>query len=64
MWMRVLCTFISHLWLVPVQARGRCQIPGVTDSCKPLSGSWESNPGPLEEQQVLLTAEPSLQGLK
>lgn len=32
---------------------------GVTDSCKSLSGSWEPNWGPLEEQGVLLTAEPS-----
>lgn len=26
-------------------------------------GCWESNPGSLKEQQVLLTAEPSLQPL-
>lgn len=32
---------------------------GVTDSCKSLSGSREPNWGPLEEQGVLLTAEPS-----
>jgi hypothetical protein len=28
---------------------------------EPPCGCWESNPGPLEEQPVLLTAEPSLQ---
>jgi hypothetical protein len=33
----------------------------VTDSYKPLCILWESNLGPLEEQHVLLTAEPSLQ---
>jgi hypothetical protein len=34
---------------------------GVTDSCEPLGGCWESNPVPLQKQQGLLTAEPSLQ---
>jgi hypothetical protein len=38
--------------------------PGVTDSCELLCGLWELNPGPLEEQPVVLTAEPSLQSLK
>lgn len=36
---------------------------GVTDSCQPPCRSWESNPGPLEEQSVLLTAETSFQPL-
>ena len=30
---------------------------GVADGCEPLCGCWESNLGPLEEQQVLLTTE-------
>ena len=34
---------------------------GVTDNCELPCGYWELNPGPLEEQAVLLTAEPSLQ---
>lgn len=34
---------------------------GVTDGYKPLQGCWESNPGPLEEQSVVLTTEPFLQ---
>ena len=34
---------------------------GVIDSCEPPCGYGELNPGPLEEQSVLLTAEPSLQ---
>jgi hypothetical protein len=34
---------------------------GVTDSCELPCGFWELNLGPLEEQSVLLTAEPSLQ---
>jgi hypothetical protein len=33
----------------------------ITDGCKPPCGCWELNLGPLEEQSVLLTAEPSLQ---
>ena len=34
---------------------------GVIDSCELPCGSWELNPGPLEEQSVLLTIEPFLQ---
>ena len=33
----------------------------ITDGCEPPRGCWELNSGPLEEQLVLLTAEPSLQ---
>jgi hypothetical protein len=33
----------------------------ITDGCEPSCGCWELNAGPLEEQTVLLTAEPSLQ---
>jgi len=32
-----------------------------TDGCEPPCGFWELNSGPLEEQSVLLTTEPSLQ---
>jgi hypothetical protein len=34
---------------------------GITDSCELPCGCWELNSGPLEEQSVLLTTEPSLQ---
>ena len=37
---------------------------GVTDSCELPCGCWESNPGPLEEQPVLFTVEPSLRPLE
>ena len=39
------------------------QLPrtGVTDGCELLCGCWETNPGPLQEQPLFLTAEPSLQ---
>jgi hypothetical protein len=33
----------------------------ITDGCEPPCGFWELNLGLLEEQPVLLTAEPSLQ---
>jgi hypothetical protein len=33
----------------------------VMDGCEPPCGCWELNSGPLEEQSVLLTAEPLLQ---
>ena len=32
----------------------------ITDHCEPPCGRWELNSGPMEEQSVLLTAEPSL----
>ena len=31
-----------------------------TDNCEPPCGGWELNLGLLQEQQVLLTTEPSL----
>ena len=34
---------------------------GVTDSCELPCGYWELNLGPLKEQPVPLTTEPSLQ---
>jgi hypothetical protein len=33
----------------------------ITDGCEPPCGCWELNSGPLEEQPVFLTSEPSLQ---
>jgi hypothetical protein len=33
----------------------------ITDGCEPPYGCWDLNSGPLEEQSVLLTVEPSLQ---
>ena len=35
----------------------------ITDGCEPPCGCWELNSGPLEEQAMLLTSEPSLQPL-
>jgi hypothetical protein len=36
---------------------------GVTDSCKLPCGCWKLNPSALEEQPMLLTAEPSVKPL-
>ena len=36
-------------------------LDAITDGCEPLCGCWELNSGPLDEQSVLLTAEPYLQ---
>ena len=33
----------------------------IIDGCEPPCGCWELNSGPLEEQTMLLTSEPSLQ---
>ena len=33
----------------------------IADGCEPPCGCWELNSGPLEDQSVLLTTEPSLQ---
>ena len=38
----------------------RSLLAGVTDRCELPCWYWELNPGPLEEQQVFFTAEPSL----
>lgn len=37
---------------------------GVIDGCEPSCGYWELNPGTLQGQQVLLTAETALQSQK
>ena len=51
--------FIYYVYNI-LQARGRHLI---TDGCEPPCGCWELNSGPLEEQAMLLTTEPSLQPL-
>ena len=33
----------------------------ITDGCEPPCGCWELNSGPLKEQAMLLTSEPSLE---
>ena len=44
---------------------GKNRAPDLTiDGCEPPCGCWELNSGPLEEQSMLLTSEPSLQPLQ
>jgi hypothetical protein len=50
--------WVHCLWLQTHQKRTSDPI---TDGCKLPCGCWELNSGPLEEQPVLLTAEPTLQ---
>ena len=43
---------------------GQKRVPDhVTGGCEPQCGCWELNSGPLEEQEMLSTTEPSLQPL-
>ena len=55
-----LCTLAFCLHVYLCEGFGSSGM-GVTDSCELPYGCWELNPGPLEEQPVLLTNEPSLQ---
>lgn len=48
------------VWVTFMSVWG-CQIIGVISGCELPCKCWEMNPGPLEEQLVLLNAEPALQ---
>ena len=47
--------YTPRVCLVPVVIR-----EGTSDGCELPRGCWESSPGSLKEQHVLLTTEPSL----
>ena len=56
--------FIYYVYnILPVyMPAGQKRAPDpITDGCELPCGCWELNPGPLEEQAMLLTSEPSLQ---
>jgi hypothetical protein len=56
----ILCTLV--LWLHVCLCEGvRSPETGATETCELACGCWKLNPGPLEEQPVLLTPETSLQ---
>lgn len=57
-----LCICVPCVYLVPEVAREGVGSPGTgfADGCEQPCACWESNPGPLEEQAVSLTPEPSL----
>lgn len=54
---------IPCVWLVPKMLEKGIRSPGneVIDGCKPPYRCGELNPGLLQEQQVLLNTDPSLQ---
>jgi len=53
------------VWLRVCLCKGvRSPGTGVTDRCELPCGCWELNLGPLEEQLVFLTPEPSLQPIR
>lgn len=57
---------VHHMHTVSMEFRKRVSDPPrprVTDSREPSCGCWELNLGPLQEQQVLFTAELSLKVL-
>ena len=53
-----MCVSVPVGCLVPTEDRP--PETGITHSCEALCEFWELNPGPLGEQPVLLTVEPSL----
>ena len=58
-----MCVCVHHVcaWCFLVPREG-VRSPGttVTDGCKIPDECWEPNLGPVQEQQALLSAEPSL----
>jgi len=52
----------NYLSLLTCMPAGQKRAPDlITDGCEPPRGCWDLNSGPLEEQSMLLTSEPSLQ---
>ena len=43
-----------------LQTHQKRALDPITENCEPSCACWELNLGPLEEQPVLLTADPSL----
>jgi hypothetical protein len=54
----ILCIWVHCHCLQTHQKRA---LDSITDGCEPPCGFWEMNSGPLEEQPVFWTAEPTLQ---
>jgi len=56
--------YISYSFLPACMPAGQKRAPDlIIGGYEPPCGCWELNSGPLEEQTVLLTSEPSLQPL-
>jgi len=70
-WWKVLNAFLFKIYLFILclrvhyysQTHQKRASDPITDGCEPPCGCWELNSGPLEEQSMLLTTEPSLQPL-
>lgn len=49
------CMYVQYVWCPKRPEEGvRSPGTGVTDCCESPYGYWETNTGPLQEQQVLL----------
>jgi len=65
MYVCYMCIQCAHVCLVPREVRRGCRASwNITDSSEPPCGCWEPNVDPLQEQQALLAAEPSVQTLE
>jgi hypothetical protein len=53
--------YLMYMSTLMLQTHQKRTSDPFTDVCEPSSGCWDLNSGLLEEQPVLLTAEPSLQ---
>jgi hypothetical protein len=60
----LLKNIFNFLFMNTLQLSSDTPEEGLTDGCESPCGCWELNSGPLKEQSVLLTAEPSLQPWK
>lgn len=58
MYVRHMCAWC--LWMSDYVTYARTRVMG---GCEPTCRYWELNLGPLKEQQILLTIQPSLQSL-
>ena len=60
---RLIDWLIYYMWVhcCCLQTDQKRALDPITDVCEPPCGCWDLNSGPLKEQSVLLTPEPSLQ---
>jgi hypothetical protein len=56
------CVFHMHAWCSQGSEESTvCTRTGVVEECESPFGFWEPNPGPLQEQEVLLTSQLTFQ---
>jgi hypothetical protein len=58
-----LFTYLMLVYSSHLQTHQKKTLDLITDGCDSPCGFWELNSGPLEEQSVLLTTEPSIEHL-